>query len=201
MTNPSTRSRFDRRAADYRRRMGRGPLGELRRRERAVVQSLLDVASGETVLDAGCGAGFDAAWLQRAGARVGGVDASPEMVRAAQGAGIDARVGDICNLSLGRSFDKAICLGALEFCAQPDRALQNIFRHLHPGATLVVLYPCRGLWGRSYAAYHRAHGVSIRLFSDVSMERLACSAGFIVDIDVRATPISRVMAAHREREA
>ena len=195
MINPSARSRFDRRAADYRRRMGRGPLGRLRRRERALVRSLLGVERGETVLDAGCGAGFDAAWLQEAGAVVLGVDASPEMVRAAQAAGIDAREGDICDLALGRSFDKAICLGALEFCAPPDRALQSIARHLHPGATLVVLYPCRSLWGRSYAAYHRAHGVPVRLYADGSMERLVRGAGFVVDVDVRATPISRVLAA------
>ena len=54
------------------------------------VLELLNPQPGEHILDLGCGDGALSEKLVAAGARVVGVDASEEMVAAAQGRGIDA---------------------------------------------------------------------------------------------------------------
>jgi SAM-dependent methyltransferase len=198
MIDPTALARFSRRAANYRRSMAVGPLGLLRARERAVVRVLLDLRPGERVLDAGCGAGFDAAWLQAAGGTVLGVDASAAMVESARAAGIDAVQADLCGLSLGRRFDKAICLGALEFCTDTAGALRGVHAHLRDRGRLVVLYPNRGIWGNGYLMYHRASGVRVRLFDPTEMQQLMQSVGFDTQMDVRATSISRALLAERK---
>ncbi|HMR05800.1 MAG TPA: class I SAM-dependent methyltransferase [Polyangiaceae bacterium] len=198
MINPAALARFGTRAAGYRRRMAKGPVGALRSRERAVVRALLGLRPGDRVLDAGCGAGFDSAWIQAAGARVLGVDASEAMVAACRKAGVDAVCADLCRLSLDQRFDKAICLGALEFCSDPVGALSGIRRHLRDGGPLVALYPRRGAWGNAYQMYHRAWGVPVRLFEAVEMQQMVQRAGFEAQMDVRATAISRVVLATRK---
>ncbi len=198
MINPAALARFGTRAAGYRRRMAKGPVGALRSRERAVVRALLGLRPGDRVLDAGCGAGFDSAWIQAAGATVLGVDASEAMVAACRKTGVDAVCSDLCQLALEQRFDKAICLGALEFCSDPVGALGGIQRHLSDGGQLVVLYPRRGAWGNAYLMYHRAWGVPVRLFGAVEMQQMMQRAGFEAQMDVRATRISRVVLATRK---
>lgn len=63
-----------------------------------------------TVLDLGCGTGRHAAELARRGAVVVGVDRSPEMVARARLRGVDARLGDVTGVRLGRAFDAVIAM-------------------------------------------------------------------------------------------
>lgn len=63
-----------------------------------------------TILDLGCGTGRHAAELARRGAVVVGVDRSREMVARARLRGVDARVGDVTGVRLGRTFDAVIAM-------------------------------------------------------------------------------------------
>lgn len=189
---PSYRQGADR----YRQRMMTPPLGWIRARERQLVRALVRPLAGERVLDAGCGAGFDASWLVATGATVVGVDGTAEMVEAARREGLDARVADLCTLELAERFEHALCLGALEFCVDPLQALRRIRAHLVPKARLTVLYPWGGL-GSSYRLYHRLRGERVRLFAPADMDRLLHDAGFELEVDVRATLLSRVVQGRK----
>lgn len=186
---------FDAIADDYERRCTTGALGALRRAERRAVMALLDPRPGDRVLDAGCGSGFDAVPLARAGCVVTGVDLSPRMVEAARRRGVEAHVADLTKLDLGRTFDKVLCCGPLEFCHDPERALRRIAEHVAASGRLVLLVPVRGLVGAAYAAYHRRHGIRVRLFRVPALRRVLEGHGLAVGDVRRPTPYTVVMQA------
>lgn len=59
--------------------------------ERPATMSLVEVSKGMKVLDAGCGPGVYSEWLFDKGAEVTAIDYSDEMLKIAQGKGINAR--------------------------------------------------------------------------------------------------------------
>jgi SAM-dependent methyltransferase len=98
-----------------------GPIGTLLAESQdEVIASFLGPLEGRTVLDVGTGTGRAAIGLARRGARVTGVDASPEMLRVARAraadAGLDAtfEVGDAHRLPYpDRGFHCAVSLRVL----------------------------------------------------------------------------------------
>jgi 2-polyprenyl-6-hydroxyphenyl methylase / 3-demethylubiquinone-9 3-methyltransferase len=93
----------------------------------------------KTVLDLGCGGGFMAEALARAGARVVGVDPSAPAVEAAQeharaeGLSIDYRVGSGERIPVeDASADCVVCVDVLEHVDSVDRVLDEIRRVLKP---------------------------------------------------------------------
>jgi SAM-dependent methyltransferase len=102
---------------------------------------------GESVLDLGCGAGFDAfvaAQLVGPGGRVVGVDLSPEMLAVARAALAEAGFPQV-EFSEGTvevlpfpdtSFDVALSNGVLNLVPDKPAALREIFRVLRPGGRL-----------------------------------------------------------------
>ncbi len=96
--------------------------------------------TGKTVLDLGCGGGFMAEALARAGANVIGVDPSAPAVAAAQeharegGLTIDYRVGTGERIPLeSASTDCVVCVDVLEHVENVDTVLDEIRRVLKPG--------------------------------------------------------------------
>lgn len=75
-----------------------------RLRARGEVRELRDV------LDLGCGTGRHAEELTRAGLAVIGVDRSAAMVERARSRGVDARIADVRDVRLGRTFDAVTAL-------------------------------------------------------------------------------------------
>ena len=69
------------------------------------VLDLLKVQPGEFILDLGCGDGTLSKKIIDLGAKVIGVDASPDMVEAAARAGIDTRFVDGHDLDFNQEFD------------------------------------------------------------------------------------------------
>jgi SAM-dependent methyltransferase len=189
------RRHFDRVATGYRARFSAGPLGWVRRRERAALLSLLDPRPADHILDAGCGSGFDAVPLRERGCQVVGVDLSPNMVAEARRVGVDAHVADLHELDLGRRFDKILCAGPLEFCADPDRVLERLAAHLSPQGRLVVLFPRPSAAGVAYHLYHRTHGLSVELFTLRAMRRKLADAGLQPGRALRPTPFTGVVEA------
>jgi SAM-dependent methyltransferase len=104
---------------------------------------LLAPQNGEFIVDLGCGDGVLTQRIIEAGARVIGLDASPEMVEAARGRGVDAFVADAQALDLeGQAarfgqFDAAFSNAALHWMLDPDAVAAGVFGLLKPGGRFV----------------------------------------------------------------
>ena len=101
------------------------------------VLALLAPRPGERILDLGCGDGALTQALVTAGARVVGVDASSEMVAAAQARGLDARVADGAALAFDGAFDAVFSNAALHWMVRADAVIAGVHRALKPGGRFV----------------------------------------------------------------
>ena len=109
----------------------------------AAALTLLDPQPGEMIVDLGCGDGALTALIEATGAKVVGLDASPEMVKAARSRGIDAYVADAQALGLTRAalcfgqLDAAFSNAALHWMLDPGAVAEGVFSILRPGGRFV----------------------------------------------------------------
>lgn len=140
------------------------PLGALMDRlERQLVLSMARPRAGERALDVGTGTGHFARLLAAAGAAVVGYDSSPAMLAVARGASgaeetITWQQGQAEALPFADgAFQLVLSVTALEFMAQPQQALDEMYRVTAPGGRLVVAtLNAAGPWGQLYADQARA---------------------------------------------
>lgn len=108
--------------------------------------------TGKAALDVGCGAGLLAEPLARLGARVTGLDASPELVRVASdhaiagGLEIDYRAGELA--SLEGKFDLITCMEVIEHVADPSAFVGALAERLAPGGLLILSTPNATGWSK-----------------------------------------------------
>ena len=101
--------------------------------------------SGKTALDVGCGAGLLTEPLARLGAKVTGVDASPEVIAVARehattmALEIDYRVADVAGLE--GTFDLVTAMEVVEHVADPAAFVTALAKRLAPGGLLVMSTP------------------------------------------------------------
>jgi 2-polyprenyl-6-hydroxyphenyl methylase/3-demethylubiquinone-9 3-methyltransferase len=101
--------------------------------------------AGKTALDVGCGAGLLAEPLARLGAKVTGIDASPEVIQVARnhahamGLEIDYRVGDV--QALDGQFDLVTSMEVIEHVADPAAFLKALAARLALDGLLVMSTP------------------------------------------------------------
>jgi 2-polyprenyl-6-hydroxyphenyl methylase/3-demethylubiquinone-9 3-methyltransferase len=99
----------------------------------------------KTALDVGCGAGLLAEPLARLGARVTGIDASPEVIAvarehaAAMSLEIDYRAGDIQELP--GEFDLITCMEVVEHVADPAAFIRALAKRLAANGLLIMSTP------------------------------------------------------------
>jgi SAM-dependent methyltransferase len=98
---------------------------------------LLAPRPGERVLDLGCGDGALTTRLVEAGAEVVGIDAAPDLVKAAHARGLDVRLVDAYDLPFDAEFDAVFSNAALHWMTRPDDVLAGIRRALRPGGRFV----------------------------------------------------------------
>ena len=94
--------------------------------------------SGEAILDLGCGDGFLSGRIAETGARVVGVDTSPDMIAAAQARGLDARMVSAESLAFYEEFDAVFSNAALHWMPDQRVVIDGVWRALKPGGRFVA---------------------------------------------------------------
>src|SRR6187399_1726354 len=92
----------------------------------AAVLDLLAPQPHEHILDLGCGEGSLTAQIAGRGARVVGVDGSPDMVAAAVRRGLNARVMSGEALAFDQEFDAVFSNAALHWMRDADAVLRGV---------------------------------------------------------------------------
>jgi ubiquinone/menaquinone biosynthesis C-methylase UbiE len=117
--------------------------------ERRIVLGMLDVSTGQRIIDVGCGPGNYTRDLGRVAGSglVVGVDAWEPMLTAAvlRGGGENLAYvrGDACSLPFrDESFDVACSVGVIHMVENPLAALDEMVRVLAPGGKLAVAVSC-----------------------------------------------------------
>jgi SAM-dependent methyltransferase len=123
----------------------------------AGVLELLDPKPGERILDLGCGTGHLAAKIAEAGARVVGVDRSPEMIGQAREKypALRFEVMDARELSFDDSFDAVFSNATLHWIHEPERVIAGIGKLLRPGGRFVAEFGGKGNTGELLKAVER----------------------------------------------
>lgn len=104
--------------------------------------------AGKSALDIGCGAGLLTEPLARLGAKVTGIDAASENIKAARahaeqsGLAIEYRDGDFLDMELGQ-FDLITAMEVIEHVTEPIRFLAGLALRLAPGGLLILSTPNR----------------------------------------------------------
>lgn len=134
---------------------------------------LVSPRAGLRALDVACGQGVISRALAALGANVVGVDAAPDLIKAAQshGGGIDYRVGDaraLKDASIEGEFDAATCIMALGNIDPLEPVLTAVAGFLRPGGsfTFVISHPAfrapgQTAWGwdeKTRKQYRRVEG-------------------------------------------
>lgn len=98
----------------------------------------LDPKPGEEILDLGCGDGVLTKQIAQRGANVLGVDASAEMVEAAQKRYVPAKVMDATQMMFQRRFDAVFSNAVLHWIHDQPALLRGVARALKPGGRFVA---------------------------------------------------------------
>jgi len=101
------------------------------------VLDLLAPTPQERILDLGCGDGVLTAKLAGLCAAVVGIDAGPDMVRAARDRGLDAQVMNATQLAFETEFDAVFSNAVLHWIQDPDAVIAGVWRALKPGGRFV----------------------------------------------------------------
>ncbi|MEQ9814379.1 MAG: methyltransferase domain-containing protein [Azospirillaceae bacterium] len=125
------------------------------------VLTLLAPRPGERILDLGCGDGVLTRRLTEAGATVVGIDGSAEMVAAARGVGLDARVMDGQAIDAGAliadgRFDAVFSNAALHWMPAAEAVIAGVARVLRPGGRFVGEFGGHGNVAAIQVALHAA---------------------------------------------
>jgi SAM-dependent methyltransferase len=135
------------------------PLEALTTRPAARLVKFANVRAGQNVLDVGCGTGVAAITAARTGARVSGVDLTPELLERARenariaNVEIDFREGDVETLPFDdAAFDVVLSHFGHMFAPRPNVAIAEMLRVLKPGSMIAfATWPPELLIGSSFS--------------------------------------------------
>jgi trans-aconitate methyltransferase len=101
---------------------------------------LLNPKPGEAILDLGCGSGQLTAKIAEAGARVSGIDLSPDMIAQASAnyPGIEFSVGDATTFALAEPVDAVFSNAVLHWVNDAAGAIARVYSALKPGGRFVL---------------------------------------------------------------
>jgi trans-aconitate methyltransferase len=101
---------------------------------------LLAPRPGETILDLGCGSGQLTAKIVKAGARVSGIDLSPDMIAQASAnyPAIEFKVGDATTFEVEAPVDAVFSNAVLHWVNDAAGAIARVYAALKPGGRFVM---------------------------------------------------------------
>lgn len=160
--------------------------------ERELILDFVAPVAGLRILDVGCGDGELAVQLWKRGAKVTGIDASPQMIEAAcsraarHGADIVFGVASAQSLPFPQAtFDAVVAVTVLCFIENGIAVVREMSRVLRPGGRLVIGE--LGKWN-AWAAERRVRGWLVsplwrraHFRSARELRALALEAGFVVN--------------------
>jgi ubiquinone/menaquinone biosynthesis C-methylase UbiE len=122
----------------------RRPVGRMydRLEKKAIANVLPSPASGDRLLEIGCGTGHWSAFFARQGFRVMGLDISAPMLAMARGRRIPR--AEFCRADAGTvpfagsEFDVAAAITVLEFVPEPRKLMEEMVRCVRSGGRIVV---------------------------------------------------------------
>jgi SAM-dependent methyltransferase len=96
------------------------------------------------LIDLGCGAGItlEKLAMQFPEKKCFGIDLGKENLAACRSSRLPVVCGDVCQLGLKKeSADCCLLLDVIEHLTLPEKVLEEIFRILKPGGTLILIFP------------------------------------------------------------
>jgi trans-aconitate methyltransferase len=119
--------------------------------------TLLAPQNGERILDIGCGTGHLTAQIASSGARVLGIDRSPEMVSAARDAypHLQFEVADARDLRFDDEFAAVFSNATLHWILEPELVVRNVCRALRLGGRFVAEFGGKGNIQKMVNAFNR----------------------------------------------
>ena len=119
---------------------------------------LLAPKSGEQILDLGCGTGVLTAEIAGRGAKVVGIDRSPEMVAQAKSKfpALKFEVVDATKMKFDGEFDAVFSNAVLHWIPEAEKVASGIARALKPGGRFVAEFGGKGNIQTLVEAFHQA---------------------------------------------
>ena len=119
---------------------------------------LLAPQTDERILDIGCGTGHLTAQIANSGARVLGVDRSPEMVAAARKAypHLQFEEADARDLPYRAEFDAVFSNATLHWIQEPELVIRSVRNALRPGGRFVAEFGGKGNIRKMQTAFDQA---------------------------------------------
>jgi trans-aconitate methyltransferase len=118
---------------------------------------LLEAKAGERILDLGCGTGHLTEKIAATGAKVIGVDRSPEMIRQARERypALLFEVMDAREIAFTEPFDAVFSNATLHWIKEPEKLTRGIAKVLRPGGRFVAEFGGKGNTTELMAAVER----------------------------------------------
>jgi trans-aconitate methyltransferase len=119
---------------------------------------LLEAKPDERILDLGCGTGHLASQIAVSGARVVGVDRSPEMIQQAREKypNLQFEVMDAREIAFPEPFDAIFSNATLHWIKEPEKVIAGIVKSLKPGGRFVAEFGGKGNVAALMVALERA---------------------------------------------
>ncbi len=168
-----------------------------RHRELRQVETFIDsLQENEKLLDAGCGTGFYGKYFEKSKSlQVSYLDISPSMLGQIDSPRKYCEAVEV--FALQDRFQTILCFGVLEFCENPQKAIENCLKHLLPQGALYLIIPRKGFTGKVYQSYHRRHGVTVSTVSKSQLDMLVQSAGGGIEKIEKLFPFNFLVKVHR----